>query len=86
MLPFEEVLLFLFSFTLMDNSLVKLLAKILIIVGSINWGLIGLGNFFSTDLNVVHMVLGGMPQVEWVVYILVGLSGILCLLKCRKCR
>lgn len=60
-------------------------AYILLLVGGLNWGLIGLGGFVSKDLNVVHMILGGMPALEWVVYILVGLSAVLKAAKCCKC-
>lgn len=48
---------------------------ILIIVGALNWGLVGLGGFMGGNWNLVNMILGSWPQVEWLVYILVGLSG-----------
>lgn len=44
--------------------------KTLVIVGAINWGLT------AFDWNVVNMLLGGLPRVEMVVYVLVGLSGL----------
>ena len=50
---------------------------ILTLAGSLNWGLVGLGGFLKMDLNVVHMLLGAWPMVEWIVYILVGISGAL---------
>ncbi len=53
---------------------VEKLAMVLVLVGGLNWGLVGLGGFLGSDLNVVHMVLGSMQQVEWLVYVLVGLS------------
>ena len=59
------------------------LACLLVIIGALNWGLIGLGGFMGSDWNVVHMILGGWPQVEWVVYILVGLSALGKLLGCK---
>jgi uncharacterized membrane protein YuzA (DUF378 family) len=49
---------------------------ILVIIGGLNWGLIGIGGFMGSDWNVVHMLLGNWPSVEWIVYILVGLSAI----------
>ena len=49
---------------------------ILVIVGAINWGLVGLGGFMGQNWNVVGMILGSWPAVEWAVYILVGLSAI----------
>src|SRR3989344_168309 len=53
------------------------LACLLVVIGALNWGLVGLGGFFGGDWNVVHMLLGQWPQVEWVVYILVGAGGVL---------
>lgn len=46
------------------------------LVGAINWGLVGLGNFLGTDLNVVHMLLGSWSMLENIVYVLVGLSAV----------
>ncbi len=43
----------------------------LVIVGAVNWGLVGLFNF-----NVVHMLLESLPMFERLVYILVGVSGV----------
>ena len=60
-------------------------ACVLVLVGAINWGLIGLGNFLGGDWNVVNMVLGAWPQVESLLYVLVGLSGVYKLAMCKKC-
>ncbi len=49
---------------------------ILLIIGGLNWGLVGLGGFAGANWNVVNMILGSWPQVEWIVYVLVGLSAI----------
>jgi uncharacterized membrane protein YuzA (DUF378 family) len=54
----------------------ELVATLLVIVGALNWGLVGLGGFMGSSWNVVNMVLGSWPQVEWLVYVLVGLSGL----------
>ncbi len=51
-----------------------MLGYILVIVGGLNWGLIGLGGFTGNNWNVVSMILGSWPQVEWAVYVLVGLA------------
>lgn len=61
-----------------------LIAYILLWVGGLNWGLIGLGGFMGADWNIVHMVLGAWPTVEWVVYVLVGLSALWTLIGHRK--
>ncbi len=50
---------------------------ILVIVGGLNWGLVGLGWWAGgADWNVVHMILGMWPMVEGLVYVLVGLSAV----------
>lgn len=59
-----------------------LIAKVLVVVGAVNWGLVGIGGFVGTNLNVVNLLLGGWPQVEWVVYILVGLAGLMMAWEC----
>lgn len=49
----------------------------LVLIGGINWGLVGLGMLLGKDLNVVHLILGGLPVwVEAVVYLLVGLMAL----------
>jgi uncharacterized membrane protein YuzA (DUF378 family) len=60
----------------------------LMFIGAVNWGLVGLGGFFGANWNVVHMLLGAWPQVEWIVYILVGVSAIAMLFKdqCGMCK
>lgn len=57
----------------------------LVIIGALNWGLVGLGTLLNTDLNVVNMLVGSMPTVEAVVYLLVGLAGVMKLIKGGKC-
>ncbi len=42
-------------------------AYIVLWIGGLNWGLIGLFNF-----NLVNTILGSIPAVEQLVYILVG--------------
>ena len=47
------------------------IALILIVIGAVNWGLIG---FFSFDL--VRFIFGDMTLVSRIVYVLVGVSGL----------
>ena len=54
----------------------QLITWILVIVGGINWGLVGLGGVLGSDLNLVNMLLGSWPMVESIVYVLVGLSAV----------
>lgn len=57
---------------------VEMIGMILVIVGALNWGLVGLGMLLGggTSWNVVSMLLGAWPMGEAIVYILVGLSGL----------
>lgn len=55
----------------------SLVAMILTVVGAINWGLVGLGGFLGSNLNLVNLLVGSWPSLESIVYLLVGLSGIL---------
>lgn len=58
---------------------------ILVVVGGVNWGLVGLGWLAgSQDWNVVHMILGSSMQLEAVVYVLVGLSALWLLVTHKK--
>jgi uncharacterized membrane protein YuzA (DUF378 family) len=53
---------------------------ILIAVGALNWGLIGVAN-----INLVNMLLGTMPTLERLVYILVGAAAVAELVTHPKC-
>ncbi|OGH13286.1 MAG: hypothetical protein A2687_04040 [Candidatus Levybacteria bacterium RIFCSPHIGHO2_01_FULL_38_26] len=52
-------------------KMLHMTAFILVIVGAVNWGLLGLLNF-----NLVNVILSSVPGVEQIVYILVGVSGV----------
>ena len=52
-------------------KIIDTIALILIIVGAINWGLIGLFNF-----NLVELIFGNMTFLARAVYTLVGVSGL----------
>lgn len=54
-----------------------LVTMLLLVIGGINWGLVGLGGFLKTNLNLVNLLLGSWPMVEWVVYLLVGVSALM---------
>ena len=47
------------------------IALILIIIGAINWVLIGIFKF-----NLVEMIFGDMTMLARLIYILVGISGL----------
>jgi uncharacterized protein len=50
--------------------MLKNISKWLVVIGAINWGLIGLLNF-----NLVTAIFGGWPFLVTLVYILVGIAG-----------
>ncbi len=68
---------------MMKRCTVHQVSLVLLVIGGLNWGLVGLGGW-----NVVNMLLGGVPVVERVVYVLVGLAAVAVLSdgKCKTCR
>lgn len=49
----------------------------LVVIGALNWGLVGLGDLLQAgNWNVVELVLGAWPVLVTLVYLLVGLSGL----------
>jgi hypothetical protein len=53
----------------------------LVVIGALNWGLVG-----AFNLDLVEKLLGDMTVASRVVYVLVGLAGILKLVACfKKC-
>ena len=55
----------------------KKLVAWLLVIGGLNWGLVGLGEFLGSDLNVIHLVLGPLGSaVENIVYVVVGLAAL----------
>jgi uncharacterized membrane protein YuzA (DUF378 family) len=58
--------------------MVSQIARWLLIVGGLNWGLVGLGMLFgNSSWNVVNMLLGSIPMLEAVVYVLVGVAAVM---------
>lgn len=54
-----------------DMKMVSMVAMLLLVVGGLNWGLVGLLN-----LNLVWMLFGWMPMLVNLIYILVGVSAV----------
>ena len=68
----------------MNNKVLHMGAYILLFVGGVNWGLVGLGMLLNqSSWNVVNVLLGGVPVLEAVVYVLVGVSAFVLLFGCR---
>ncbi len=57
-------------------KILHMIAFVLLAVGGLNWGLVGLGGFLGGSWNLVQMILGSMPVLENLVYVLVGLSAV----------
>ena len=52
-------------------------AMVLILVGALNWGLVGLGEYMGgQDWNVVALIFGSWPGLANLVYVLIGLAGV----------
>lgn len=64
--------------------MLKKIAFILLVIGGLNWGLVGLGGFMGSNWNLVNLIFGAWPAVEWIVYILVGLSALWILVSKRR--
>ncbi|HBO98210.1 MAG TPA: DUF378 domain-containing protein [Candidatus Omnitrophica bacterium] len=55
------------------------IAGILVIIGALNWGLVG-----ALQLNLVDQIFGAGSGLSRVIYVLVGLAGIMKLASCFK--
>ncbi|MCK4650502.1 DUF378 domain-containing protein [Candidatus Pacearchaeota archaeon] len=55
----------------MERNTFDWITIVLVIVGAINWGLVGLAKF-----NLVDLIFGTIPWLLNTVYVLVGLAGI----------
>ena len=55
----------------MAKSTLDWIALVLVIIGGINWGLIGIFGW-----NLVNAIFGSVAWLESLIYILVGLSGL----------
>ena len=52
-------------------KVIDTIALVLLIIGAINWGLVGIFNF-----NLVDAIFGAMSVISRIIYILVGISGL----------
>ena len=55
------------------KSVIDWIALILVIIGGLNWGLVGIG---GDGWNVVDLIFGSIAWLESVVYILVGIAAL----------
>ncbi len=59
---------------------IKLICVILVIIGALNWGLVGVFNF-----DLVAALFGEMTKLSRLVYALVGLAGLVLLFMLPGC-
>jgi len=62
----------------------SVVAWTLVVIGALNWGLVGIGNFAGGNWNIVDLITGRADWLASVIYILVALSA-LWLLFAKKC-
>jgi len=55
----------------MERNVLGWITIILVIVGAINWGLVG-----ALSIDLVDSILGSISWLATIVYVLIGLSGI----------
>lgn len=65
----------------MKRNWLDILALILIIIGGINWGLIGFFNF-----NLITFIFGTASMIARIIFALVGLAGVYSLVLFFKLR
>lgn len=53
------------------------IVNVLLVVGGINWGLVGLGMLMGSNWNLVNLIFGFNGTLEAVVYVLVGVSAVM---------
>ena len=61
-------------------NFMKYFSYLLVLIGALNWGLIGLFNF-----NLVTALFGEMTLLTQIIYILVGLASIVSLITSYMC-
>lgn len=52
-----------------EKKVLDWIALVLVIVGGLNWGLVGLFQF-----DLVEAILGSIPALQRIIYVLVGLA------------
>ena len=62
-----------------DKGVLDWVALVLVIVGGLNWGLVG-----AFDFNLVNVILGSVSWLERLVYVLVGLAALWSINMARK--
>lgn len=66
---------------------IRKVTTLLVLIGAINWGLVGLGMLFKLDWNLVAWLFGLVNGAAWIVaaiYVLVGASAGYLIVKKKK--
>lgn len=74
-----SIALFLVLFFSMGKSPLHKISWALVIIGAINWGLLGVSKF-----NLVMSLFGQWPTLERVIYILIGVAGVAAIFQSMK--
>jgi len=63
---------------LMGKGVLYQLAQVLLIIGSIGWGLVGLSGLLNMQpaLNLMDMILGANSGLTNIAYLLLGIAGL----------
>ncbi len=59
-----------------NKDLCHKVVTILLVIGGLNWGLVGVGMLAGSNLNLVNLLLGSVPYAEAIVYLVVGLAAL----------
>ena len=57
--------------TMAEKNVLDWIALVLVIIGGLNWGLVGLFRF-----DLVEAILGAVPILQRIVYVLVGIAAL----------
>jgi len=55
----------------MAKDALDLVSRILLVVGGLNWGLVG-----ALEMDLVEMLFGSIPMLQKAVYVIVGLAAL----------
>ena len=59
----------------------KKVAYVLVLIGALNWGLVGI-----FGLDIVTLIFGSLPMIVSIVYVLIGLSALYLIIgRTKKC-
>jgi len=65
----------------------KSIAKILLVIGGLNWGLIGIGNLIGGgNWDIIAVIFGSASVISSLLYLIVGLSTVYILVGYKKCK